>query len=163
MRSQKPLWTIAIAVACGGIFACTGGGGPLDDAMTTWDSARSTGERAKDTSEPAPRFREVAPPAEGPGGASAEPGPGAQGGSGAGAFDCSGTYSCFETNDDTPSTVTLTAANGGCSVADGDTVGLMLGSDGSLTIDGNTIGSWQKTSNGFTVTIEDQTVTCTKD
>lgn len=164
MRDHRRLWAITAVVISGGAFACVGGGGPLSDGMSTWDPSPSSLERAENTREPAPGFREVAPSSRETVGASAEPGPGAQGGGGAGAggLDCSGTYRCVEEGDDDVDEVTLVSANGVCFVPAGGNAVLVLGPDGSLLLNGQSVGSWQATAGGFVATSEDGTVTCTK-
>ena len=160
-RGRRLAATAAIVVS-GGVFACVGGGGPLSDAMTTWDPTPSSLEGAGSTREPPPGFREVAPPSREPAGASAEPGPGAQGvGSGAGGFDCSGTYTCRELGDDDDDEVTFFSLNGVCTAQSGNNI-LVLASDGTILLNGQNVGSWQGNAGGLTVTTDDGTVSCTK-
>jgi hypothetical protein len=159
-------WAVATIVLAGvAAIACVGGGGRIDDAMTTWDPASPTQERADKSSEGAPPFNEGAPASQESMGASAEPGPGAQGGGGVGAaagFDCSGTYTCQEAGDDDLDTVVLTSANGVCSIPAGKSTSLVLATDGTLLLNGKAVGSWQPTADGFTATTSEGQITCTK-
>ncbi len=161
MRNHTRHWAMLAIVVSGGVFACTGGGGPLADAMSTWESSPSSVEHAASTHEAAPGSREVAHSSEEPMGASAEPGPGAQGGGAGGAFACAGTYSCVEAGKSDSDEITLTAEDGVCAVRVGNGA-LVLSADGSLLSNGQNVGSWHATAGGFVVTTEEGSVECTR-
>jgi hypothetical protein len=121
------------------VVACVGGGGAGTDGMTMWQPAGSNVERAGSSSERA------ANSVEGKGGA---------------ALIC-GTYACQRAGDDDIDNVELSAATGGCSVANDDGV-ILIGFDGSVTVNGQAAGSWQSTGSGISLSIGSISLTCTQ-
>lgn len=152
---------IAVVVFVGGSVACVGGGGPLSDGMTTWESANNTREGAPISTEGATNSREPAPPSTERAGSSSEPGPGAQGGGGGGGFSCSGSFVCRVGNDDDVDTIVLGTVNGNCTIT-GDSDNVVFESNGTLSSKGKPIGTWQATPTGFTATADESTITCTR-
>ena len=161
MRSHGRLFALLGILASAGLFACTGGGGSLGDGMTTWQGAGSSYEPAKSSREGAESSREGMTSSQDGIGTSGEPGPGAQGNGGAPALACAGTFRCIQDGDDDDDELTFTATGAGCTVSVGETT-LLLASDGTIRVNGQNVGTWQATGSGFTGTVQNDRITCTR-
>jgi hypothetical protein len=158
-RTLGPL-TVAVlfAAATGGLVtaACTGGAGEPSDGVGLFEPARSQFERAPNSGEAPPTQASQAS------GQGSSVGTSSSGTSGSGSLSasCAGTYTCTQPNQPA-STAVLTATSNGCTVSG---VGYLVKSDGTVTQSGQTIGTWNQTSNGINVNLNNGAgnLTCTR-
>jgi hypothetical protein len=145
------------------VTACTGGGGGLDGELTTWTPGPQYTEQAGTTREAAPGYVERSAGSREAEQESVETAPGtsAGGGAGTGGLDCSGTYACAEAGKSRTEEITLRPNSVGCAVVVEDTL-LVFAPDGTIQVGSQQVGTWASTGSGFSVTIKDDTTTCTK-
>jgi hypothetical protein len=152
------------------LVACVGGKGGYTSDFDTYDPPPSSQEGAGNTREQPPRFSERAPATQEGAQRSFENAPGAQGVGGpgvstGGGFDCSGTFTCVQSDGKKTSTISLTDVGGKCAAIDTKSESassVVLEPDGRITLGGIPIGTWSAGANGFSVTVEKTTSNCTK-
>lgn len=145
------------------LAACTGGAGPIPGGDFGYESANASGDRRPGTGEAPPDSTDAPTPSGGgAGGGGAVPGAG--GGSGNATFTCEGTYHCSTVVQGRPFDVdvVLSKASGDCTGSGGEDGDVILTDDGRIVQGGQEQGTWAEQGDGFTITNEGVTLTCTK-